>query len=193
MGRPTAYVLVFNGFADWEPASALAELRRTFGFSVTTIGLHAEPILSMGGLRVMPDLILPQFRPESADLLILPGGDSWMNGELPEVSAVLATMASAGLPIAAICAATLAVAHAGLLNDRAHTSNGRGFIEKHVSRYCGQRLYTAERAVSDRRIITANGLAPFAFAAEIFRTVAPERTEDIATYEALYSRGLLDG
>ena len=147
----------------------------------------------MGGLRVVPDLILPGFTPESADLLVLPGGDSWINCELPEVSAVLIAMASAGRPIAAICAATLAVAHAGLLNDRAHTSNGRGFIEKHVSKYRGQRLYRAERAVSDRRVITANGLAPFAFAAEIFRTVAPERSEDISTYEALYSRGLLDG
>lgn len=47
--------------------------------------------------------------------------------------------------------------------------------------------------MSDRQVITANGLAPFAFAAEIFRTVAPGRTEDISTYEALYSRGLLDG
>lgn len=193
MGYPTAYVLVFNGFADWEPASALAELRRTFGFSVRTIGLHSEAILSMAGLRIVPDLILPQFRPESADLLILPGGDSWLNGELPEVSAVLVAMASAHRPIAAICAATLAVAHAGLLNDRAHTSNGRGFIDKHVSKYCGQSLYRAERAVSDRQVITANGLAPFAFAAEIFRTVAPERSKDISTYEALYSRGLLDG
>ena len=41
-------------------------------------------------------------------------------------------------------------------------------------------------------MITANGLALFAFAAEIFRTVAPDRTDDIASYEGLYSRGLLD-
>ena len=193
MGRGTAYVLVFNGFADWEPASALAELRRTFGFSVRTIGLQSEAILSMGGLRVVPDLTLPQFVPESADILILPGGDSWMDHELPELSAVLDTMASLHRPIAAICAATLAVAHAGLLNDRAHTSNGRGFIDKHVPRYSGHNLYQVERAVRDRQGITANGLAPFAFAAEIFRAVVPERSEDISTYETLYSRGLLDG
>jgi hypothetical protein len=34
-------------------------------------------------------------------------------------------------------------------------------------------------------VITANGLAPFAFAAEIFRTVAPDRIDDIVTYEGL--------
>jgi hypothetical protein len=41
-------------------------------------------------------------------------------------------------------------------------------------------------------VITANGLAPFAFAAEIFRALAPERKSDIETYKKLYSRGLLD-
>jgi putative intracellular protease/amidase len=68
----TAYVLLRDGFADWEPASALAELRRTFGFSVKAVGLTAETVVSMGGLKVMPELALSEFVPESADILILP-------------------------------------------------------------------------------------------------------------------------
>jgi hypothetical protein len=44
----TAYVLLRNNYADWEAASALAELRRTFGFPVQAIGLTPEPIVSMG-------------------------------------------------------------------------------------------------------------------------------------------------
>ena len=39
MENRTAHILVFDGFADWEPASALAELRGTFGFSVQTVGV----------------------------------------------------------------------------------------------------------------------------------------------------------
>jgi putative intracellular protease/amidase len=70
----TAYVLLRNDYADWEPASALAELRRSFGYSVQTIGLTIEPIVSMGGLRVIPDIVLSDFVPESAAILILPGG-----------------------------------------------------------------------------------------------------------------------
>jgi putative intracellular protease/amidase len=77
----TAYVLLSNGYADWEPASALAELRRTFGFSVRTIGLTSETVVSMGGLRVIPDLTLPEFEPESADILILPGGSLGLKGK----------------------------------------------------------------------------------------------------------------
>lgn len=75
--------------------------------------------------------------------------------------------------------AALATAHADLLNDRAHTSNGRAFVGKYLPEYYRHSLYWAERAVSDRQVITANGLAPLAFNAEIFRTVAPAHSDDI--------------
>jgi putative intracellular protease/amidase len=187
----TAYVLLPSGYADWEPASALAELRRTFGFCVKALGLTSETVTSMGGLRVIPDLTLQEFAPESADILILPGGDAWTKGEIPEVSKAAQTMIALKRPVAAICAATLALAHAGLLDEHSHTSNGRGFIGKHVPQYRGEKLYQASPAVSDRFVITANGLAPFAFAAAIFRALAPERQQDIGTYETLYSHGML--
>lgn len=188
----TAYVLLRSGYADWEPASALAELRRTFGFSVRTIGLTSETVVSMGGLRVIPDLTLPEFEPESADILILPGGDSWTKREVPQVSKAAQTMVSLSRPVAAICAATLALAYAGLLDERSHTSNGKTFIGKYVPQYRGEKLYQTSPSVSDSFVITANGLAPFAFAAEIFRALAPERKGDIETYEKLYSHGMLD-
>jgi hypothetical protein len=82
---------------------------------------------------------------------------------------------------------------AGILSDdRLHTSNGKDFIGKYVREYRGEEFYRASPAVRDRCVITANGLAPFAFAAEIFRALAPGRERDIETYEKLYSRGLLD-
>src|ERR1700722_2149591 len=186
------YVFVFDGFADWEPASALAELRRTFGFAVETVGLTRNPVLSMGGMKVLPDRLLSEAKLQLADVLILPGGDAWMRGEIEEVTNVIKAFADAGKPIAAICAATLSLAHAGLLDNHRHTSNGDDFIAKYVPGYRGEVLYQRVSAVSDRNVITANGLAPFAFAAEIFRAVAPDRENDIATYQALYSRGLLD-
>ena len=187
-----AYLLIQDGYADWEPASALAELRRTFGFAVKTIGLTAAPVVSMGGLKVTADLALADFAPESAALLILPGGDSWTKGEVPEVSRVARAMIAADRPVAAICAATLALAHGSLLDDRLHTSNGREFIGQFVKTYRGAEFYRPTPAARDRHVITANGLAPFAFAAEIFRELAPHREDDIAMYEKLYARGVLD-
>jgi putative intracellular protease/amidase len=191
MTKPV-YILVQPGYADWEAASALAELRRTFGFSVKTIGLRAEPVESMGGLRVTPDCALSEFLPVSATMLILPGGDSWMNGEIQEVSKAVLQMNALNRPVAAICAATLALAHCGLLDDRLHTSNGKGFIGSHVNKYRGQEFYRSAPAVSDRLVITANGLAPIPFAAAIFRALAPDRESDINMYEKLFARGVLD-
>jgi putative intracellular protease/amidase len=188
----TAFVLIRSGFADWEAASALAELRRTFGYSVKAIGLSSESVVSMGGFEVIADLSISEFVPESASILILPGGDAWTEGEVAEVSHAVRAVVALSRPVAAICAATLALAHAGLLDSRLHTSNGKGFIEKHVSKYRGQDLYQPLRSVRDKCVVTANGLAPFAFAAEIFRALVPEREGDIAIYESLYSRGLLD-
>lgn len=188
----TAYVLLQTGYADWEPASAVAELRRTFGFSVKTIGLTLEPVISMGGLKVTPDLALAGFQPESAAILILPGGDSWIAGEIPAVSEALRAMVTLRRPVAGICGATLALAHSGLLDEHLHTSNGRDFIAQYVPAYRGGEFYRASQAVNDRGVITANGLAPYAFAAEIFRALAPARESEIQMYEKLYARGLLD-
>jgi putative intracellular protease/amidase len=192
MENRTAYVFIFDGFADWEPASALAELRRTFGFSVQTVALTRSPIVSMGGLRVLPDLLVGEVRLDSAGIVILPGGDAWMQAEMVELTSFIKAISKAARPVAAICGATLSLAYAGLLDDHRHTSNGYDFIPKYVPRYKGHKLYEKVRAVRDGNVITANGLAPFAFASEIFRAVAPERANDIATYDGLYSRGLLD-
>jgi putative intracellular protease/amidase len=192
MATGTAYVLLRNGYADWEPASALAELRRTFGFSVKTIGMDMDPIVSMGGMTVVPDIALSEFTPVLASILILPGGDAWMEEEVGAVSEAVRAMVTADRPVAAICAATLALAHARLLDNRLHTSNGSGFIEKYVPKYCGQEMYRSSHAVEDQLVITANGLSPVAFAAEIFRMLVPERAQDIERYVGLYARGILD-
>src|SRR5215207_9527377 len=53
--NPAVHVLVFEGFADWEPAYALAELRRSGGLDIVTLGFTDAPVRSMGGLRVVPD------------------------------------------------------------------------------------------------------------------------------------------
>jgi putative intracellular protease/amidase len=163
------HVLVFEGFADWEPAHALAELRRSGERAVVVVGYNAEPVTSMGGLRVLPDRQLKDVRQSEVEILILPGGDLW-EGTYPqaELERMLTGLIAANVPVAAICAGTLPIARMGLLNDRRHTSNGPGYIAEHVPQYSGAALYEAIPAVTDRGVITASGLAPVDFAREIF-------------------------
>jgi len=109
------HVLVFEGLADWEPGFALAELRRSGGWEVVTIGFSSAPVRTMGGLQVVPDRRLHDLEPDAARLLILPGGDLW-EGAYPrdELHDVLRRLSHDGVPIAAICGGTLPVARAGL-------------------------------------------------------------------------------
>jgi putative intracellular protease/amidase len=95
--------------ADWGAASALAELQRTFEYSVSVIGLGSHAVVSMGGMKATTDLILSEFVPDSASILILPGGDALTEGELPEVSHALRALVTLGRPVAGIWAQALIV------------------------------------------------------------------------------------
>ena len=176
------HLLVFDGFADWEPAFALAELRRSGGLEVVTVGFSTAPVRSMGGLSIVPD--------RSLDVLLLPGGDLW-EGAYPEaaVTRTLTTMRDAGVPIAAICGATIAAARAGLLEDRAHTSNERGYLDCHAPEYRGDSHYVDALAVRDRGVITASGLGPVEFAREIFEQLGVFSAADRPVWFHLFKHG----
>ena len=178
------HVLIFDGFADWEPAHALAELRRWGKRTIRTVGFAPTPVVSMGGLRVMPDCDLAAVRPEAIELLILPGGDLWQSGAYPRsvVEALIAALLIAETPIAAICAGTLALARAHALDDRRHTSNMRNYLPAHAREYSGGAHYVESPVVTDRHVITASGLASVDFARAIFA----ELGIFTAKYEALW-------
>lgn len=187
---PAVHVLVFDGFADWEPAFALAELRRTGGLDVVTVGFTQAEVRSMGGLRVVPDRSLAGLSPSAVRLLLLPGGDLW-EGSYPraELDAVLTDLSRAGVPIAAICGATLALARAGVLDDRAHTSNELAYLQRMVPEYAGSGWYVDALAVRDRGFITASGAGPTEFAREIFEELGVFSASDRQVWYHLFKHG----
>jgi putative intracellular protease/amidase len=187
---PAVHVLVFEGFADWEPAFALAELRRSGGLEVVTLGFTEAPVRSMGGLRVVPDRSLSGLAPAAVRLLLLPGGDLW-EGAYPraELEGVLTALYQAEIPIAAICGATLALARAGLLDDHAHTSNELAYLERMAPEYGGTAHYVDALAVRDRRLITASGLGPTEFAREIFEELGVFTAADRSVWYHLFKQG----
>lgn len=194
MTSPAVHVLVFEGFADWEPAHALAELRRWGKKSVVVLGFEPDPVTSMGGLRIVPDRKLSDVRPSEVEILILPGGDFWESTyPQAELNRILVDLVAADVPIAAICAGTLAVARAGLLDDRRHTSNGPGYIAGRVPQYSGSALYEAVPAVTDRGVITASGLAPVDFARQIFKQLRVFSAVDEELWFDMFKHGRLPG
>jgi putative intracellular protease/amidase len=184
------YVLVFDGFADWEPAHALAELRRSGKLEVIVVGYDARPVRSMGGLQVLPDATLAEVDPARVRLLLLPGGDQW-EAEYPrtELEELVRALLTRGVPIAAICGATLALARMGLLDERRHTSNMADYLPKEVPEYRGQSYYVDALAVREEGIITASGLGSVEFAREIFAELGVMPESDRALWYHVFKHG----
>jgi putative intracellular protease/amidase len=180
MPAKSVYVLFVDGFADWEAAHALAELRRHGGYRVETVGLSLAPVESMGGVRVVPSTTIEAVNPGDVAVFIVPGGDRWEQQPIePEIEAKLRELDAQRVPIAAICGGTVAIARLGLIRGRRHTSNGRTYLQKKVPGYTEAEFYVDTPAVRDGGLITASGLADVEFARELFEELdvlpAPQR------------------
>lgn len=186
------HLLVFDGFADWEAAYAVAELRRSGGHDVAVTGFTAAPVRSMGGLTVQPERVLAAVAPEQVRLLILPGGDMWEDPAAYPRAALerlLHRLVDAAVPIAAICAGTLAVGRAGLLAHRRHTSNAESYLREHLPGYKPGGRYSSALAVRDGGLITASGVGPVEFAREIFAELGVFSESDRAVWYRLFKHG----
>jgi putative intracellular protease/amidase len=182
MPSKSVYVLFVDGFADWEPAHALAELRRHGGYRVESVGLSSAAVESMGGVRVLPSKTIDAVNPDDVAVFILPGGDRWERQPIePALEARLRELDDRQVPIAAICGATLAVAQLGLIKGRRHTSNGLAYLKAKVPDYAESAGYVDAPAVRDRGLITASGLADVEFARELFEELGvltpPQRAQ----------------
>jgi putative intracellular protease/amidase len=188
------YLLVVPGFADWEPAHAVAELRRQGHYRVEVVGLTAGPVQSMGGITVLPTRIIAAIDPTDVAVFIVPGGDRWeQQAPEPELAELFRTLDRAGVPIAAICAATTAIARIGLFRGRRHTSNGLAYLRKHVPEYREEATYVDALAVRDRGLITASGLGDVEFAGEIMAELGVLSAEQRQLWTILFRSGQLEG
>ncbi|PYE21153.1 DJ-1/PfpI family protein [Williamsia limnetica] len=191
----TVHLAVYNTLADWETGHAVAHINnpeyqtRPGRYRVRTVGPTTEPITTTGGLRIVPDIALPDLDPQNSAMLILPGAADYMTGGLTEFIDAAAGFLDAGVPVAGICGATVAMAHRGLLDGRRHTSNAAEALS--WTGYSGAADYVDEPAVTDRsrsgHLITAAAMHPVPFAREIFAELDLYSPETLAAWTKLYS------
>ncbi|MEZ5335949.1 MAG: type 1 glutamine amidotransferase family protein [Methanolobus sp.] len=201
-----AYLYVLDTMADWEPVFLIAELHSTryfhkdaTVFQVKTVGLTKEPVVTMGGVRIIPDISIDELKTDNSGVLILPGGDTWLEDMHNPLMDKVKEFLDAGIPVAAICGATMGLAKAGFLDNRAHTSNDLGYLKAVCPNYTGESFYRAEPVVTDDDLITASGVAPLEFAREVLKKLdvfSPETLEAwyrlYVTHEAQYFYALME-
>ena len=189
--RDMVYFLAFDGFADWHAAHALCEIRRPGEWQLKTVGFSLQPLLSMGGLRVVPELTLDRLDLQRAAMLIVPGGYLWEHGHGEEAVEAVRRVHAAGAPVAAVDSGVLVLARAGLLDACRHTGSWPGHIGAHVPGYAGADQFDPTvLAVSDGGTITASQLGSVEFAREVIRTLDLYNPSDREHWFRLFKHAL---
>jgi putative intracellular protease/amidase len=190
----TVHLAVYDTISDWETGYLVAAVndpqhhREPGAFRVRTVGLDREPVTTMGGLRVVPDLGLDDLDPSDSAMLVLPGAHGWDTGDdLAPMAAAAARWLAADVPVAAICGATAGLARAGLLDHRRHTSAAAGYLL--ATGYAGADHYVDQRAVADEGLVTAGPQSPVQFACATLAHLGLASGETLEAYERLFHRG----
>jgi putative intracellular protease/amidase len=188
--KPRAYFLVFDGLADWELAHALCEINKSGKFEVVSVGFSDQPVTTMGGVKISPDITLDDAKPDDAAIFMLPGGDMWERESHENLKTHLRRLHAEKVPIGAICGATLEMARAGLTREIRHTSNSKDYLKAIVADYSDEGFYVDELAVTDRNIITASGLGCVEFAREVIRQLNIYSEADTQIWFAMFKHGV---
>jgi putative intracellular protease/amidase len=188
-----AHLYLFDTLADWEPGHAIAELNSgrflkspAARVPVRTVGLTTARVRTMGGVTLVPDVTVTEVTAENTAVLLLSGGDTWLEPLHAPMIAKARELLAANAVVAAICGATMGLARGGLLDDRRHTSNDLDALKAMCPTYKGEAHYQQEPAVTDGNLITASGLAPAEFAHQILKKLDVMSPQALAAWLGLY-------
>lgn len=141
-----------DGCEELEAVTIIDLLRRA-GIEVVSAGLNPGVVKASRGVQLVPDLTLDGALQDEYDMVVLPGG---MPGAAhlksdPRILRLLKDMAAAGKYTAAICAAPMVLAEAGVLEGRQATSYP-GFLDALPGV-----TVSAAAVVQDGKVLTSRG------------------------------------
>lgn len=151
-----------------------------------------EPVRSCDGFRLLPDYTFDTM-PGVYAALVLIGGFGWLDAVLADrVAPIVRRAVGTGKIVGGICNAASFLARHGFLNDIRHTGNGLEQLKLWGGgHYTNEAMYMHEQAVSDRRIVTANGSATLEFARELLLLLKNDAPERIDMYYQFHKQGFV--
>lgn len=131
--------------------------------------------------------------PEEYAALILIGGYGWLDDKTSDmVIPIVKKAIEKGIIVGAICNAASFLAKHGFLNNVKHTGNGLEQLKLWGgNNYTNQAGYINEQAVSDKRIVTANGTGELEFAKELLLLLENDTPDQIEMFYRFNKEGFI--
>ena len=168
-----------EGFEEIEAVAIIDVLRRA-GLEVTTAALRPGPVCGAHGISVEADAELEDLEAHAFDVVVLPGGMPGTTNLMEDerVLAAVRELSAAGKPTAAICAAPMVLAKAGVVKGVPVTSHPsvRGMLGDAVVR-------SEPRVLRSGKVLTSQGpgtAIEFALAL-VSDLVGPEKAVELAS------------
>ena len=184
----TALILLLNDYADWEVAFVSSTINMSEEWYVKTISTQKE-VQSLGGLTTKVDYLLEEV-PSQYELLILIGGNSWVNDD-PNIIHLVNHTLDKNIITSAICGAVDFMARNGLLNNFKHTGNDLNLWST-FDQYSNKDHFQFKQAVRDQHLITANGTAPIEFEQLILESIDYAERSEIEKTIYLHRHGFYE-
>ncbi|MDK8189064.1 DJ-1/PfpI family protein [Paenibacillus sp. UMB7766-LJ446] len=170
------YILLFEGYVSFEIMLA-CYFMKTQG-DIMTVAVEKGMLQSYEGFSVNPSALLNEIDPSEVDLFIIPGGNVTAVLQRPDLMNLLKELNERKTPIAAICAGTLLLGQAQVLESKTFTTNA----ESEMRAVTAQGEYVNQGVVVDGHIITAKANAYVDFGIEIGKVMniytGPEDLEE---------------
>lgn len=191
--------LLLDNYADHESvflASAINcdenGIRKNPNYINKVVTPTLTPVRSCGGFQTLPDYSFDTM-PEEYAALILIGGYGWLDDKTSDkVIPIVKKAIEKGIVVGAICNAASFLAKHGFLNNIKHTGNGLEQLKLWGgNNYTNQAGYINEQAVSDKRIVTANGTGELEFAKELLLLLENDTPEQIEMFYHFNKEGFV--
>ena len=191
--------LLLNNYADHEPvflATAIncgeRGMKENPKYLNKTVAPTLNPVRSCGGFQTLPDYSFATMPDEYAALILI-GGYGWLDDKTTDkVVPIIKTTIEKGIIVGAICNAASFLAKHGFLNNIKHTGNGLEQLKLWGgNNYTNQAEYINEQAVSDKRIVTANGTGELEFAKELLLLLENDTPEQIEMFYRFNKEGFV--
>ncbi|MFC2582263.1 MAG: type 1 glutamine amidotransferase family protein, partial [Segatella oris] len=184
-------------YTDWEGAFLSTALHvgvipgGEIKYEVHTIAPTSDAVRSIGGFRTLPDYSFENM-PKDYAALVLIGGNRWDSPEAELFVPLVREALDKGKIIGAICNGASFLCSHGFLNNVKHTGNGLDQLKKWGDIvYTNAENYVEAQAVSDKNIVTANGVGHLEFTREMLLLLEANTPENIASWYDFYKNGFV--